>query len=450
MIPPARRVLSSLAFCVAAAAAALGGLSAAPATALAQGQFDHPKYAAIVVDASSGEVLYALRADQPRYPASITKVMTMYLTFEALATGRLRLDEPVTVSRWAASQIPSKTLLRPGDTLSVDEAIRAVAIHSANDIAVALAERLAGSEARFAQLMTLRAQELGMNQTRFINANGVPTPHGQNVSSARDIAILCRAVMRDYPQYYSYFSQKSMNLRGQEMMNHNRLLLKMPGVDGLKTGFTNAAGFNLAASAVRDGRRLITVVLGGTSTFARDDNVETLLTAGFDVLKKRSLGVQTTIAANIAEPDESGAIIHPAVEQGSGDQSGLRIVMGEPPRLQAVDHPAPMAAVPIRTAMAQPPAPAREPAREKPARRKDPENFVIQVGAYRSREDAKAQLVRLERRFASVVGDTDRIVEAAGRHAFRARFKGFSQAEAKTACRTLSAHGERCMIVGRG
>lgn len=326
MIKPARRFSVLSAFVI---AATLLAASLAPgAQARAQSLYAQPKYAAIVVDAASGEVLYARRADQPRYPASITKVMTLYLVFEALATGRLSPNDQVVISPYAARQPPSKSGLRPGQSLTVDEAIRVTALKSANDVAVALAEKVGGSEARFTALMTLRAQELGMTNSRFVNANGLPDP--RHVTTARDIAILSRAVMRDYPQYYSYFSQKTYDFRGQRLINHNRLLLRMPGMDGLKTGYTNAAGFTLAASAVRDGRRLITVVLGGSSTAARDENVEELLNAGFDVLNKRKLGQNITIAANMREPDDvAGPIMRPTTEMGSGEQSGLRVVVAE-------------------------------------------------------------------------------------------------------------------------
>jgi D-alanyl-D-alanine carboxypeptidase (penicillin-binding protein 5/6) len=324
MAKPARR-LSLLS--VFLAAAAMLTAAVAPA-AQAQSLYNQPKYAAIVVDAASGEVLYARRADQPRYPASITKVMTLYLVFEALATGRLKLDDQVTMSQHAVSQPPSKSGLRAGESISVDTALRVAALKSANDVAVALAEKVGGSESRFAALMTLRAQELGMTNTRFVNAHGLPD--SRQITTARDIAILSRAVMRDYPQYYSYFSQKTYGFRGQQIRNHNSLLHKMPGVDGLKTGFTNAAGYNLAASAVRDGRRLITVVLGGGSTASRDNNVEELLDAGFDVLARRKVGQNITIAANMREPDDvAGPIMRPSTEMGSGTQSGLQVVVAD-------------------------------------------------------------------------------------------------------------------------
>jgi D-alanyl-D-alanine carboxypeptidase (penicillin-binding protein 5/6) len=322
MIAQARRgVCTFLAMAV-----ALTFAVAAPVSASAQGLFSQPRYAAIVVDASNGEVLYSKRADALRYPASITKIMTLYLTFEALSTGRLKLTDRVPVSVHAYNMAPSKSTLRPGESLSVDDAIRIVAVHSANDIAVALAEKIAGAEPRFAALMTLRAQELGMAHTHFVNAHGLPDP--RQVTTARDFALLARAVMRDYPQYFHYFDLRDCVVAGKFYTNHNHLL-REPGYDGFKTGFTNAAGYNLVASAVRDNRRLITVVLGGSSAALRDENVQTLMNAGFEVLKKRSLGERTTIAQNIAEPDDSGPI-QPGVEEGDGGRGELSAVVVDP------------------------------------------------------------------------------------------------------------------------
>src|SRR5579875_1183633 len=181
-----------------AAAACLAGI-AAPGAASAQGLFAQPKYAAIVEDANTGEVLYAMRAEALRHPASLTKIMTLYLTFEALSTGRLRMSDVITISPHAYSMAPSKISTHPGETLTVAEAIPTMTVHSANDVAVAMAERLGGSEGAFAHLMNLRARELGMTETSFVNASGLP-PDGEQISSARDMGILARAVMRDYPQ----------------------------------------------------------------------------------------------------------------------------------------------------------------------------------------------------------------------------------------------------------
>jgi D-alanyl-D-alanine carboxypeptidase (penicillin-binding protein 5/6) len=201
--------------------------------------------------------------------------------------------------------------------------MRIVAVHSANDIAVALAEKIGGSEPKFAQLMSLRAQELGMANTHFVNAHGLPD--ARQVTTARDFAILARAAMRDYPQYFDYFGLRDCVVAGKLYENHNHLL-REPGYDGFKTGFTNAAGYNLVASAVRDNRRLITVVLGGSSAALRDENVQTLMNAGFDVLRRRSLGERTTIAQNIAEPDDNGPV-QQSIEQGDGGRGGLSAVV---------------------------------------------------------------------------------------------------------------------------
>lgn len=329
MFQPARRI----AFAILVSAFAALGLTAPAVAAVPYNQlaWSEPRYASIVVDANTGEVLFARNADSPRYPASITKVMTLYLAFEAISQGRLRGDDLITVSAKAAGQSPTKLGLRAGDTIRVDDALRAIAVKSANDMAVALAEHLGGSESRFAALMTLRAQELGMTGSRFVNASGLPD--SRQVSSARDIAILSRSVMRDYPQYYSYFGQRSFTYRGSTMRNHNHLLDSMPGVDGLKTGFTNASGYNLAASAVQNGRRLIAVVMGGNTGSSRDVHVEELLRTGFNVMARRDRGevIQVAQNQNLFEPDPMG-MSRPAYAQGDEDgerapERGLRIIV---------------------------------------------------------------------------------------------------------------------------
>src|SRR5215212_8154887 len=208
MIANARRLLLSLGLAVVTALAVATPAAQAQAPYLQLSQ-SSSKYAAIVVDARTGEVLYGKRADSPRYPASITKVMTLYLTYEALASGRLSLEDRVVFSPHAAAQAPTKLGVRPGDSISVSEAIQGMTTLSANDAAVAMAEKLGGTEQRFAALMTLRAQELGMQNTHFANANGLPD--SRNISTARDIGVLSRAVMRDFPQYYRFFSQTSFN-----------------------------------------------------------------------------------------------------------------------------------------------------------------------------------------------------------------------------------------------
>jgi D-alanyl-D-alanine carboxypeptidase (penicillin-binding protein 5/6) len=288
----------------------------APVPAAALSLFEQPRYAALMIDADTGEILYARQPDTQRFPASITKVMTLYMVFEQLAAGTIRLDDRIVMSRNAASQRPSKLGLRAGESLSVDQAIRSLATKSANDVAVALAEHLGGSVDGFARLMTLRARQLGMTNSRFVNPHGLPD--ARQVSTARDITTLSVAMIRHFPQYYHYFQQQQFVFGTQVMPNHNHLLRTMPGVDGIKTGFTNAAGFTLAASAVRDGRRLVAVVLGGPTRVARDANVETLLSSGFAVLNARARNQRVQVADLLAEPgDLNDALLNGLVEQGS-------------------------------------------------------------------------------------------------------------------------------------
>ncbi len=304
-----------------ALASALPNLS--PAPAVATSLFAQSRYAAILLDASTGEVLYARQPDAERFPASITKVMTLYLVFERLAAGQIRLDDPVTISIKAAAQRPSKLGLKPGQTLSVDEAIRALATKSANDVAVALAEHISGSEQEFARLMTHRAQALGMTRSRFVNPSGLPD--SRQVTTARDLATLSLALIRDFPQYYGYFQQQQFVFQGRTLPNHNHLLRSMPGVDGIKTGFTNAAGFTLAASAVRHNRRLVAVVLGSPTRLSRDANVEALLASGFQVLAARNAGQRVQVADLLAEPtDLNDSLLSSLVEQGSADPARRR------------------------------------------------------------------------------------------------------------------------------
>ncbi len=325
MVTFARRVVALLSLTLLAAAAL-----AQPAAAQIPYMnllFSQPRYAAYVMDANTGEVLYEKNADSPRYPASITKLMTLYLAFEALQAGKLSLSDRVYVSPHAASVAPTRLGVRAGDSVSVDEAIRAMTVKSANDMATAMAERIGGSEGKFAALMTLRAQELGMNNTQYVNASGLPD--SRQISSAHDIAILSRALMRDFPQYYPYFSLRSFEFRGRTIPGHDHLLGAVPGVDGLKTGYTTASGFNLASSAVRDGKRIIGVVLGGSSVAARDQHMEDLINTSFDVIHKRALGERITVAQNLYEPAPTGPIMRPATEEGDGDQQGLTIVVGD-------------------------------------------------------------------------------------------------------------------------
>ena len=484
MSKPIRYLSLCLAF-VACGAATSEAFAATPAPR-AQAAAESSRYAAIVVEASTGEVLYARRADSPRYPASITKVMTLYLVFEEMAAGRLRPTDMIPVSARAASMPPTKLGLRAGETISVDDAIRALATRSANDMAVALAERVGGSETRFAALMTLRAQELGMSNTNFANASGLPD--SRQVSSARDIAILSRAVMRDFPQYYNYFSLRSFQFRGQTINNHNRLMARMPEVDGLKTGFISSSGFNLAASGVRYGHRVIAVVLGGSSGVARDDNVQMLLTTGFDILRRRDQGETIVATQNLfegapASPAYPVGPAYPTYAQNTYGQSayGTNRPAASPPassdvaftsysrapNLQIVSPrdtplrqatptqggvapsaaPSPYASS-SSTALSQPGQrgssfAAPQQSTPSPAGR----SWGVQVGAFRNRNDAREQLMTIANRFDRPLNGTRAVIASYSDGFYRARFVGLDQAAAQRACTTLQARSVSCMVV---
>ncbi len=246
----------------------------------------NPRYASIVIDVESGRILHADHADASRYPASLTKMMTLYLLFEALEDETLTLEDTFPVSKHAAAQPASKLWVKPGSRLSVEEAILALIVRSANDVAVVVAEGLAGSEPAFAEQMTDKAWALGMSATTFRNASGLPDD--AQITTARDMATLSMRLMQDFPQYYGYFSRTHFVYRGKTHTGHNRLLDNYAGADGLKTGYIRASGFNVATSAVRNDRRIVSVVMGGASAKSRDAHMAELLDSGF--ARTRMLG----------------------------------------------------------------------------------------------------------------------------------------------------------------
>jgi D-alanyl-D-alanine carboxypeptidase len=234
-----------------------------------------PPYAAIVVDDKSGQVLHEASADEPRHPASLTKIMTLYLLFEQLEAGNLKLDTQLPVSAFAALRPPTKLGLKTGQTLAVEDAIKGLVTKSANDAAVVVSEAIGGSEEEFAKLMTAKAHALGMAGTTYVNASGLPAE--EQITTARDQAILGRAIQHRFPDYYRYFATPSFRYRNMEMRNHNALLGNVKGVDGIKTGYTEASGYNLVTSTRRDERHIVAVVLGGTSNAARDARMRLLI-----------------------------------------------------------------------------------------------------------------------------------------------------------------------------
>lgn len=467
-----RRVLLALAALAVASAAPTPGV--APLVAQSA---ENARYAAIVIDAGSGEVLFARHADSRRYPASITKVMTLYLVFDALADGRIKLTDRITVSPRAASQPPSKLGLAAGQTITVNDAIHSLAVRSANDMAVALAEHVGGSEARFTAQMTLKSEELGMTQSRWVNANGLPD--SRQLTSARDLAILTRAVMRDFPQYYHYFGDRHWVYNGREYNNTNGLLHSGNGYDGIKTGYTNASGYNLAASAVRNGRRITTIVLGGRSSRTRNDHVAELMDTGFEVERLRAAGENIQIAQlffeqrgygiGSADPSQSGTVAYaslpaPPSNEAVGDEGLTAVAYTAAP----APAPAPMRVTPPPSAVR---AEARRPttltealnatgdtdAFEAPVRRtpsapvRTPsrpaaERWAVQVGAFRDEKVARDWLTEVNRRFRAQFRNAEtQVATAAGW--YRSRFTGLSQESAEAACTALAERRVTCMVV---
>ena len=288
------------------------------------------KYASIVIDTATDEVLHARHADAERYPASLTKIMTLYMLFDALKSGEVTLNEKLPVSRFATWQAPSRLGMRAGSTISVRDAINALVTKSANDVAVVVAERLGGSEARFAALMTVKAQSMGMQNTVFANASGLPDDRQH--STARDLAIMSEHLLEEHADYYDYFSTTRFSWGGRSYKNHNALLGEVEGVDGIKTGYTRASGYNLIASAQRDGRRVIVVMLGGSTSRTRNSHVEALIEAAYTAIEtvpatsEEPVGLRTRIAfQGIMDPiDPLGAAVptlngKPFIAQGDTD-----------------------------------------------------------------------------------------------------------------------------------
>lgn len=339
-------------------------LPASPAAA----QVGSDRYASIVIDAGSGNVLSAASADEPRYPASLTKMMTLYLLFDALRDRRVTLDQQVPVSPWAASMSPTKLGLVPGTFITVEQAILGLVTKSANDAAAALGEMLGGDEERFAQMMTLRARALGMTNTTFRNASGLPDP--DQMTTARDMAVLARHLVQDHPAYYRYFSAPSFVFHGRLIPNHQHMLQTYPGADGLKTGYIRDSGFNLVTSAVHGDTRLIGVVLGAGNSGERDQHMAALLDAGFDragapmLLARHDPAPSFRLPAIIAAAQAAPAYPSPLYSAPFTDVPGPRYSLGydapflaPPPRVRsytarfAAPRPAPQS---VRLRVAEP------------------------------------------------------------------------------------------------
>jgi len=366
-----------------------------------------PVAAEILMDAGSGKVIQGRNADTLTYPASLTKMMTLMLTFEALDRGTMRLDQSLVVSQHAASMPPSRLWLSPGSTITVEQAILALVTRSANDVAVVLGEALGGSETAFAAKMTARAHALGMRRTVFRNASGLPDRLQR--TTARDMATLSRALIRGHARHYAYFQRRSFDWQGDTVYGHNRLMARYPGMDGIKTGYIAASGFNLAASAVRDGRRLIAVVMGGHSANSRDDRVADLLDAGFKrpTSPARPAPVQpdlliTKNSASVAQRSTAVSVGAPAVKPPPAAKSTGSSSTGGP--------------------------------------------WSIQVGAFASHAAAQSSARATAKRLGALAaGASPAVVRSGG--LYKARLTGFAATKADAACTALKTAGKGCFAL---
>jgi len=412
--------------------------------------------AAIVVDADSGTVLYEMNARGVNYPASLTKMMTLYLLFEALDAKKVRLDDVLTASDNAASQPATDIGLRTGDQLTVEKAIEAIVVQSANDAAVVVGESLGGgSESSFAALMTAKAKQLGMTGTVFRNASGLPDPN--QITNAVDMSILARALIARFPQYYAYFSIESFSYHGRLYLSHNRVLKSYPGADGLKTGYTRAAGYNLATSAKRDGHRIVAVVLGGKTARKRDMQMAGLLDQGFGLLSTQT----GTLVASAAKPSTPAL---PGVVAGSDAATTTQTTSTAKPGAPLVLATSAMSndELATTTSAADPatPSPAETahvelasatndaaPETDKTPDTKD--RWGIQVGAFGAYKPAHAAALRASRIGPRILKTARLIVDEAPKGAnklYRARLIGLSRPNAQLACRQLKSKSVPCLV----
>ena len=373
-------------------------------------------YADIVIDASSGEVLHAANADTMNYPASLTKMMTLYLLFDALERGKIRLDQGLPVSQHAAEQPATRLGLRKGSTIPVEKAILALIIQSANDVAMVVAEALGGSEQAFARKMTQTAQLLGMKHSIFRNPSGLPDPAQR--TTARDMAVLALALLQDFPQYYDYFAVRQFKFNGRTYTTHNRLMQSYAGIDGLKTGYTRASGYNLVTSAVRDGHRLIGVVLGGKTWARRDKQMVSLLDRGFSTLGAND-------AVDVASADAPNPVI-PAVKPTSAEIVVAAVDAGD--STNALDSDGLEATIAATL----------------------PQAWAIQVGAYTRFAPAHLAASNAQQTLKGLADQADVAVDASDGDRgkiYRARLVGMTRDQAQLACDKLMKLRNACLVV---
>lgn len=339
------------------ALALAAGIAPAEAARKKRGGGYNPPYAAMVIDAKTGRMLHGVNENALRHPASITKVMTLYMLFEQMERGRFRMDSPLRVSSYAASRPPSKIGVDAGETIEVEDAIKALITKSANDVAVVVAENIAGDEDTFAEQMTRRARSLGMTRTVFKNASGLPD--AEQVTTARDLTILARAIQERFPRHYQMFRTRNFAYAGRSYRNHNKLLGRVEGVDGIKTGYTRMSGFNLMTSAKADGRHIVSIVLGGRSGRVRDNIMAGLVVAH---LPRASAGPRASLVAQVPETERQPDVQRTVERTPERGPERVRVAVAEPVRAAgpaAAPAPQPVAvarpvARPIDLASARP------------------------------------------------------------------------------------------------
>ncbi|WP_421871890.1 serine hydrolase [Pararhizobium sp.] len=391
--------------------------------------------AAIIIDARTGKVLSSENPDTLNHPASLTKMMSLYLAFEALHRGTIDWDSTIKVSKTAAAKPPMRLGLKAGMKLTVREAVLGMIVRSGNDAAAAMAEKLGGTEARFAQMMTKKAHQLGMSRTVFINASGLPA--SAQVTTARDMSTLAIALMRDFPREYRLFATQSFMFRGRKVRGHNNLMYRYDGMDGIKTGYTNASGFNLV-SAVRHGnRRVVGVVLGGRTAKSRDNKMAALLDRHLG--KASNAGSRALLAAA-----KTGG----AVEVAALGASDVPLPFAAPKR-RSGDAVAALIASSHATIPAERPAVMDE--LEKTADILPAGAWQIQISAAPTQEAARALLAQARSVAGHTLKSASPYTEAVGQGAgtiYRARFVGFdSRDEADAACNWLKQHSYDCMLL---
>ncbi|SEF78842.1 D-alanyl-D-alanine carboxypeptidase family protein [Nitrosomonas ureae] len=383
----------------------------------------NPRYSSIVIDADTRAVLHESSADASRYPASLTKMMTLYMLFEAMEQRKMTVDTRMPVSAHAAAMPQTNIGLRTGDSISVRDAIPALIVRSANDVAAVVAEALGRSEANFGRMMTDKARQLGMRSTTFRNASGLPNL--EQKTTARDMVILSTRLMKDFPKYYHYFSTQSFSYKGVTYNSHNRMVRNTSGVDGLKTGFIRASGFNVATSAKRGNRRVIAVVMGGNTAAARDQHMARLIDRSFNQ------GNRTTQVASNSK--NARAIAVTAVK-----------VNAPTPALKPYPEQSKVSESIVTQQYVIPPVSAQPVQLQKVALQAN-DDWGVQIGSYHEPSRAHAHAQAAARWIPGEVAVTE--VEISNRRLYRARLVGLQENQARSACQSLMRQGIECLVV---